>query len=720
MIRKLMTSTGTALLLVVWTLGAVAAAAPALAADASANMEGTFLANIDALLSGMGAKQIVDRKDDQMAFERICMENSGPDKSAERAALCKAIMQRVGPDVAMPARVWLLRKVEPIGREEVVEGLTALLADNNAEIRELARRALANNPAPQAAESLRAELDKATDTAWKISLINALGWRGDREAVDRLAKLAGDKNLEIAKAAIEALGTIADDASLEVLARLRQDYPRELEATIRYASLRAAQRLVEEGSRRKAGAICEEIFAAATCEPMRMSSLQGLVAARRGRALPTLIELIKGSDSRMQLVAARYAQEIDGRRVSSRLAEAMKDMSSDAQAVVLDVLGKRGDASVRPAVIQCGNAGAPEVQVAAVEALRHLGDGSTVEMLAELAGKSQGELRDAARNSLKWMRGDDVDASILDLIGKTSDRTKAELVRAAAVRLMKPALAVLLANTHDADESVRVPVVYNIGKLAAYDRLPEVILSFQNLQGDRTREIARDALVDICSRNDDREARTRPLIDAMNKVDSSTQVIILRALANLKGQAALDAMRRCASSQDPQVRQAATGALAEWGPIYCSTWVFSGPYAKEGAAHTELFDVPFPPENDQADVVWKPVKQGGRDIDLQKLADGSNICGYVRTQVVSAKAQDAVLTLGSDDGIKVWLNGKVVHANNATRGHQPDEEAANIRLEQGRNTLLLKVTQGGGQWSFSCGLKSPKGGPADGVSFDAK
>ena len=48
------------------------------------------------------------------------------------------------------------------------------------------------------------------------------------------------------------------------------------------------------------------------------------------------------------------------------------------------------------------------------------------------------------------------------MIPATQDRVKAELVRAAAVRLMKPAMDELLAATNDSDESVRVPIIYNL------------------------------------------------------------------------------------------------------------------------------------------------------------------------------------------------------------------------------------------------------------------
>ncbi len=734
--RNCLTSVVLAMLLVAGILGAgcnaapgeaknvenAAAASPAPAADAAKSMsEAQFLAKIDELTPGMGAAKIEDRKEAQMTFERICFDNSGPGKGAARAALCKAIMQRVGPDLAMPARVWLLRKVEPIGREEVVERLTQLLADADPQIRELARRALQNNPVPQAAAALRKELTKATDSAWRVSIINALGVRRDVQSVSQISKLAADPDAAVAAAAVSALGTIADDYAIESLSHLRKKAPAGLQESVTNASFRAAGALLAKGSRQKAAAIYEEIYAAASAENVRITALQGITATRGTDALPTLLGLINGADERLQLAAARCAQSIPGEATTRQLTGAVAKAKPAAQAVLLEMLGKRGDKIARAVVVQFVNAPDDDVRAAAVGALRYIGNGSDVAVLAKCAESPNAADAAAARESLKWMKGKDVDEAILAMIPKSQGRVKSELVRAAAVRLMKPALDILLANTHDADESVRVPVIYNIGKLAGPKDLPRAIAAFDNVEGDKSRDTARDALVQIASKIPDESKRVQALTDAMATAQPGAQVTIIRALASLKGQNALQAIRKCAGSENSQVKQAAVQALADWGPVYCTQWVFAGPYKKDGAKFKDLMDEAFPPEDVQATVEWKPIKDPkGRDVDLTKMSKEIDCCGYVRTQVWSEASQDIVLTLGSDDGIKAWVNGAVVHANNVTRGFKLDEDQPTATLKQGWNTLLIKVTQGGGSWQFACGFKSPQGGPAAIPKFEAK
>ena len=59
----------------------------------------------------------------------------------------------------------------------------------------------------------------------------------------------------------------------------------------------------------------------------------------------------------------------------------------------------------------------------------------------------------------------------------------------------------------------------------------------------------------------------------------------------------------------------------------------------------------------------------------------------------------------------MWLDGKVVHANNAIRPCAPGQDKVKIKLMKGPNNLLLKVTQGGGEWTVCCRVVSPDGKP---------
>ena len=62
------------------------------------------------------------------------------------------------------------------------------------------------------------------------------------------------------------------------------------------------------------------------------------------------------------------------------------------------------------------------------------------------------------------------------------------------------------------------------------------------------------------------------------------------------------------------------------------------------------------------------------------------------------------MKVGSDDSIKVWLNGEVVHTNAVNRGAGNFQDTFQVDIKTGDNTLLVKVSERGGGWSMFVGV----------------
>ena len=111
---------------------------------------------------------------------------------------------------------------------------------------------------------------------------------------------------------------------------------------------------------------------------------------------------------------------------------------------------------------------------------------------------------------------------------------------------------------------------------------------------------------------------------------------------------------------------------------YLTNWEVTGPYSEKGKNYSQLFDMPFGPEVPNAQVQWHkiPVSTNGPHpayCDLLKEFNGGEQCvAYLRTQIESDEAKSVTLEIFSDDGVKAWLNDKVIHANNVARPIMPD------------------------------------------------
>lgn len=142
------------------------------------------------------------------------------------------------------------------------------------------------------------------------------------------------------------------------------------------------------------------------------------------------------------------------------------------------------------------------------------------------------------------------------------------------------------------------------------------------------------------------------------------------------------------------------------GKVQARAWWVCGPFPNTD--DRGLF-LPYPPEQSAVDlsasytgrdgpVGWRRIHTDEAGyLDIRKAhARPDQSVTYFFAIVHSAEEQAAALLIGSDDGVKVWLNGVVVHENHTHRAASPEEEAVRVRLQKGPNTLLVKVDQGDG------------------------
>ena len=103
-----------------------------------------------------------------------------------------------------------------------------------------------------------------------------------------------------------------------------------------------------------------------------------------------------------------------------------------------------------------------------------------------------------------------------------------------------------------------------------------------------------------------------------------------------------------------------------------------------------------------AKVGWKSATAAKKGfVDLNRAVGQSEwAVAYAYAEVDSIHAREAVMSCGSDDGIRVWLNGQVVHSNDIGRGYNAGTDSAVLKLKAGKNRLLLKITQHTGGWGF--------------------
>jgi len=152
---------------------------------------------------------------------------------------------------------------------------------------------------------------------------------------------------------------------------------------------------------------------------------------------------------------------------------------------------------------------------------------------------------------------------------------------------------------------------------------------------------------------------------------------------------------------------------------FIRSWSIIGPFDN---TDWKGFDTPYPPETESInmsktyvgksgkEVGWKEIQANSDMVDLAAMMQPNEAAvAYALTYVISPDERKVDLLIGSDDSVKVWLNGEQVWRNQVQRAALPDQDKVSVTLKPGVNTLLLKIAQGGGAWGFVARFRDPLG-----------
>ena len=95
--------------------------------------------------------------------------------------------------------------------------------------------------------------------------------------------------------------------------------------------------------------------------------------------------------------------------------------------------------------------------------------------------------------------------------------------------------------------------------------------------------------------------------------------------------------------------------------------------------------------------------------------DQEDILCYCACWLESDADKDVEIRIGSDDGYKLWLNGKLIGTEHVYRGAEIDQEIYPVKLNKGKNLILLKVDQDWGEYEFMLRAVTSDGKAAPGV-----
>jgi len=787
--------------------------------------------------------------------EQIVVESAMDTKL--RDAVEQRIIRALGSASTNDAKSFLCRQLRTIGTARCVPQLEKLLTDPK--LSHMARYALGRIDAPEVGAALHRALKK-TSGKIKAGIINTLVEVNYGRALGDFMGLLGNSNKDVAIAAIKATGHFPCNSSVSALRKARRRADKDIQIKIDAALLISAEVFLANGDKKRSAAIYEDFYSGNYPGHFRVAGLRGLAISQGAQAAPLLIEAIKGDDSDLRRSAIEFMTMIKGKEATGVFVALLPSLQPDAQVLVLDALGERGDSAAAQAVTAATKSQHEAVRAAALEALGSVGDASAVSVLAQAAATADGEEKQVARASLVHLQADGVKAALIRSINSGDAKVRAEIIRAVADRGVTQTAGELLKAAGDDNETVRREAIRSLGVLVDVSELDILVELAMKPKDIKDLPAFEQAIGQVFRRVKDKNSQAEPVLAALTVAPSDAKPMLLRLLTRPATPKALEAVRAALKDVSAEVKDAAVRTLSDWpdaGPAselltlartstnrthkvlalrgyvrmagmskdptamyiramelaerpddkklvlgglgsanssqaltlverylkdkqlqteaaqaaiqiadrlrqneptwaktalknvvavvkdsrirrkaqdvinemeqhegYILVWLAAGPYIEKGKEGRAIFDMAFPPERpDAKNVKWKQLTQGvgSWDINLEATFGSRDHCGaYMRTQIWAPENQDARLELGSDDSIKVWLNGKLVHANYANRGMSPRQDIVDVKLRNGLNELMLKVVDNEGGWAFCCRVRRPDGTALEGLKVEAK
>jgi len=525
----------------------------------------TVAERFEQLLPGMGGKDIASRHGPQQEWQAICYKAGAPGNETLRLEVCKLMIAKLGPETPNPARFWLLKQLEFLGRAESVDSVAALLQDKDALIHDGAVRCLANNPAPEATAKLIAALPEATGK-FRIGLVNALGFRADKSAVDALAFELYKGEADVARAAAKALGKIRTPEAAAVLGSALDDgVKNEKRFWAADAYLLCADQQLKEGKTADAHEMYAKLLQSKD-EPrsIHLAAFQGVLKTSGDKAGPMILDALAQKDADRRGIAIAQIETV-GPVALKHLAANIDKLPTTGQVTLLGALATRGDKTQLPVALAAAKSEDEGVQRAGILAVGKLGDASVVPMLINtmFAGAKLGGV---ARDSLTALASEGVDGQIIASLKEENNVAhRKTLIAVLESRRAVGAVPLLLEDACREDAGLRTSAMSALRQLAEPVHIPVLIYGLLKTAKGAERTEAELTIVAVSGKILEPEKRAEPVLYALKKTTPADRIVLLPLLGRLGGSnASLAIIRDALASDVAEQHDAGVQATCNW------------------------------------------------------------------------------------------------------------------------------------------------------------
>ena len=481
----------------------------------------------------------------------------------ERLLFVQAVSESLQSGTDKEIQTFLIELLQWAGKDESVKPLSSFLTDLQLSVP--AVRALTVIGTPQAIEALSVSLDHE-QTADKVAVVLALGTLRATQAAEKMMRYAESSEPGMEQAAHWALANIGYEPAEKIIAAALTSAAHYSRTAAGSHYLLLARRMAENGRPEQTAAMCRRLLSEDTLPTqLRSGALETLVAAKSQGSMDDLLAAASGNDDSLQAAAVALADRIEGTQATKQWIGLLENADARLAERLAIMLGRRGDNAALPAVIGLLMHADDSVAVAAMSSAVRLDQEKAIEAILEMLRQTdRQDRRTAGVDVLMGLPGEKAMQAAAQSLPGMPAASRIKLMKGLANRRAAQYSRSIMAQTADADASVRQAAIGAMAFCASAEDFSPLLAMMLQTQDAAERLAVQRAVVAAALQNPDSEKRTDRILEIFPEAVGPNRVILLRTLGQLGGSKSLQTVVGLIKDADPDVRDAAIRALADW------------------------------------------------------------------------------------------------------------------------------------------------------------
>ena len=382
-----------------------------------------------------------------------------------------------------------------------------------------------------------------------------------------LRPLAEDPTSGAAKEALLALGRIASGESITILRQILATGPEALRAEAAAGCLLAAEKELADGHSELAVTLDDAVRNASVPAAYRGAATRGAILARRTDGVGFLIAQLRAEDPVARKAALLTIREVPGLALAEALNTELDHAAPELELQLLSALADCHNARLIELLELKATGNDPRIRMAALKVLASIANPTQAGFLLSILLENRDPAESAlAASALEALEGRAVDELVLQaLLSAREARARVQLIRLLEVRGATNAVAELLKQAADPDETVSVAAFGGLRTVAGAEDVPALIALTKACKTESARDGAEKAICGAAASSGNANGVGDAVLAELGRsADPGEKNSWVRILVSLGYAKALPSLEAATKDSNQAVAANAVESLGRW------------------------------------------------------------------------------------------------------------------------------------------------------------